>query len=66
MTSDTKGSIRNIIEKLTADSRSVFSEKVFYIAGEMGIGEMIVKDCIQQLMDENFIAEPMSGVLRRV
>ena len=66
LTKDTKASIRGIIEKLTSESRSVFSEKVYYIAGEMGLGEMIVKDCLQQLMDENFISEPMLGVLKRV
>ncbi|MBI5797491.1 hypothetical protein HZA98_01145 [Candidatus Woesearchaeota archaeon] len=63
---DTKTSIRGIIEKLTCETRSVFAEKVFYIAGEMGIGEMIVKDCLSQLMEERFIVEPMQGVLRRV
>ena len=66
MTGDTKTSIRGIIDKLTKESRSVFSEKVFYIAGEMGIGEMIVQDCLQQLMEENYITEPMQGVLRRL
>lgn len=66
MTKDTKTSIRSIIEKLTIENRSVFSEKVFYIAAELGIGEMLVKDCLQQLMDENFITEPMQGVLRRI
>ena len=66
MTKDTKASIRAIIEKLTLESRSVFSHKVFDIAGEMGLGEMIVKDCLQQLLDENFITEPMQGVLRRM
>ncbi len=66
MTKDTKTSIRGIIEKLTLESKSVFSEKVYYVAAEMGLGEMIVKDCLQQLMDENFISEPMMGVLKRV
>lgn len=66
MTRDTKTSIRGIIEKLTLESRSVFSEKVFYVAAEMGLGEMIVQDCLQQLIQENFISEPMQGVLRRV
>ena len=66
MTKDTKASIRVIIEKLTLESRSVFSHKVFDIAAEMGLGEMIVKDCLQQLMDDHFISEPMQGVLRRI
>ena len=63
---DTKSSIRGIIEKLTLESRSVFSEKVYHVAAELGFGEMIVKDCLQQLLEENFISEPMQGVLRRV
>jgi len=66
VTKDTKTSIRGIIEKLTLESRSVFSEKVYHVAAEMGLGEMIVKDCLQQLLEENFISEPMQGVLRRV
>lgn len=66
LTKDTKASIRGIIEKLTSESRSVFSEKVYYVAAEMGLGEMIVRDCIQQLLDEKFISEPMQGVLKRV
>ncbi len=66
MTKDTKTSIRGIIEKLTLESRSVFSEKVYYVAAEMGLGEMIVQDCLQQLIQENFISEPMHGVLQRV
>ena len=66
MTRDIKTSIRGIIEKLTLESRSVFSEKVYCVAAELGLGEMIVKDCLQQLMEENFISEPMQGVLRRV
>lgn len=66
VTKDTKTSIRSIIEKLTLESKSVFSHKVFDIAAEMGLGEMIVRDCLQQLMEENFISEPMQGVLRRV
>jgi len=66
MTKDTKISIRGIIEKLTLESRSVFSEKVYYVAAEMGLGEMIVQDCLQQLIQENFISEPMQGVLKRV
>ncbi len=66
MTKDTKTSIRGIIEKLTLESRSVFSEKVYYVAAEMGLGEMIVQDCLQQLIQENFISEPMQGVLKRI
>ena len=66
MSEDTKGSIRKIIERLTIEGRSVFSEKVFLLAGELGIGELVVQDCLQQLIQENFISEPMQGVLRKV
>lgn len=63
---DTKNSVKGIIEKLMAQTCSVFSEKVYNIAAEMGLGEHIVKDCINQLIQENFICEPMCGVLRKV
>ena len=63
---DTKASIRGIIEKLTMETKSVFSHKVFDIAAEMGLGEIIVRDCLQKLVEENFISEPMHGVLKRM
>jgi len=63
---DTKKSIKSIIDNLTTQNSSVFSEKVYNIAAEFGIGEHIVKDCINQLIQENFICEPMCGVLKRI
>ncbi len=63
---DTKTSVKGIIDKLTSDTRSTFSEKVFCLAGEFGIGEAIVQDCLNQLKEENFICEPMCGVLRKI
>ena len=62
---DAKVSVKVIIDKLTLDSRSVFSEKVYNIAAEMGLGEYIVQDCLQQLMAENYICEPVIGVLKK-
>lgn len=63
---DTKTSVKTIINKLTSDSKSTFSEKVYHLAGEFGIGEAIVQDCLNQLKEENFICEPMCGVLRKI
>jgi len=66
MTEDFKGSIRGIIERLTVGGHSIFSEKVFYLAAELGIGDRLVQECLQQLIDERFVMEPVAGVLRRV
>jgi hypothetical protein len=63
---DTKTSIKGIIEKLTTETTSVFSIKVFNLAADLGIGEMLVQSSIHELMEENFIREPVRGVLRRV
>jgi len=66
MVSDAKVAIKTIVEKLTANTKSVFSDKVFTLAADLGIGEMLVQDSIKQLVDENFIREPVMGVLQRV
>tara|TARA_Y100000310_G_scaffold339045_1_gene430501 strand:- start:2849 stop:3046 length:198 start_codon:yes stop_codon:yes gene_type:complete len=63
---DTKTTVKVIIEKLTADTKSILSEKVFNLAADRGIGDIIVKDSIQQLVEENFISVPVHGVLRRI
>jgi hypothetical protein len=63
---DTKESIKWIIDNLTTQGSSVFSEKVYNVAAEFGIGEHMVKDCINQLIQENFVCEPMCGILRKV
>ena len=60
-----KENIQGIIEKLTREGRSVFSEKVYLLAAELGIGELLVQDCLKQLCEEKFICEPMRGVLKR-
>lgn len=62
---DFKDSIRVIISKLTLESKSVFSQKVLFEAGEIGIGENYVHQSIKSLKDENFICEPIPGVLKR-
>ena len=63
---DTKSTVKTIIEKLTADTKSILSEKVFNIAADRGIGDVLVKDSIQELVEDNFIAIPIHGVLRRI
>ncbi len=62
---DAKVSVKVIVDKLTLETKSIFSEKVYNIAAEMGLGECIVQDCLQQLMAENYICEPVCGVLRK-
>ena len=63
---DTKDRVRTIIEKLTANTTSVFSEKVYNLAADVGIGDMLVLDCLQSLKEDRFISEPVMGVLKRV
>ena len=63
---DTKASVRGIIDKLTVQTPSILSEKVFNIAAELGIGDLLVQDSLNQLIDENFITMPMAGVVKRV
>ncbi|MBI4447692.1 hypothetical protein HY643_01810 [Candidatus Woesearchaeota archaeon] len=56
--------VREIIEKLTKERESVLSEKVFFEAGELGIGETFVQKTIDELKEKNFLFEPMRGVLK--
>ena len=65
MVSNHKEKLKGIIEKMTQTTKSVFSEKVFLEAGEMGIGEMHVRKMIDELMEEDYIMQPMRGVLKR-
>jgi DNA replicative helicase MCM subunit Mcm2 (Cdc46/Mcm family) len=62
---DHKEKLKRIIEKMTQKRKSIFSEKVFLEAGEFGIGEMHVRKMIEELMEENYIVEPIKGVLQR-
>ncbi|MBS3170924.1 hypothetical protein J4223_04050 [Candidatus Woesearchaeota archaeon] len=62
---DAKVSVKVIIDKLTLDTKSIFSEKVYNIAAELGLGECIVHDCLHQLLEENYICEPVCGVLKK-
>ena len=57
--------VKEIIQKLTIDTPSVLSEKIYNVAAEFGLGDMLVHDCLSQLVEENFISEPMQGVLKR-
>lgn len=60
-----KEKLKNIIEKMTQKRRSIFSEKLFLEASEFGIGEMHVRKMINELMEENYLVEPMKGVLQK-
>ncbi|MFH1638652.1 MAG: hypothetical protein ABIB71_09565 [Candidatus Woesearchaeota archaeon] len=62
---DHKDIVKRIIEKLTQQSMSVFSNDVFNHAGELGIGESQVEESIKELMAEKFLQQPCRGVLKR-
>ena len=66
MTKDIKEDVKNIVNKLTIDTSSVFSEKVYYLAGELGIGELLVKESLQELINDKFIAEPVMGIIKKI
>ncbi|MBT3985844.1 hypothetical protein HOD38_04410 [archaeon] len=66
MTKDIKEDVKNIVNKLTIDTSSVFSEKIYYLAGELGIGELLVKESLQELINDKFIAEPVMGIIKRI
>ena len=65
LVADNLTSIRKIIDKLTMQSTTVLSEKVFNLAAEMGIGDALVKDCLDQLAKEKYISMPMHGLLKK-
>ena len=46
MTKDIKTDIKNIVDKLTNDTNSVFSEKIYNLAADLGIGEILVKESL--------------------
>lgn len=62
---DYKNAVKDIIAKLTQDRSSVFSQRVFSEASEFGIGEGSVIESLNLLKEENFIHEPVPGVLKR-
>ncbi|MFH1972037.1 MAG: hypothetical protein ABIJ18_01010 [archaeon] len=66
MTKDIKEDIKIIVDKLTLETKSVFSEKVFNLAADLGIGELLVRESLHQLMEDNYIAEPMQGIIIRI
>ncbi|MBI5871951.1 hypothetical protein HZB88_02600 [archaeon] len=61
-----KEHVKNIIERLTSAKPIILAEKVFFVAGEFGIGENLVQEAIKELAEENFLAEPMPGVIKRL
>ena len=66
MVRDATTIVKEIIEKLTLKTTSTLSEKVFNIAAERGIGDILVSESIQKLVEDNFISEPVCGVLKKI
>jgi hypothetical protein len=66
MTKDIKEDVKNIVDKLTNDTNSVFSEKVYNLAADLGIGELLVKESLHELMDDNYICEPIMGIIKKI
>jgi len=66
MTKDIKEDVKNIVEKLTCDTSSIFAEKIYYLAADLGIGEMLVKESLMQLIDDDYICEPVMGIIKRI
>lgn len=61
-----KDKVKGIIDKLTADTNSILSEKIYDLAAELGIGDLHVKDSINELMEENYIDQPVLGVIKKL
>lgn len=62
---DLKGAVKNIIDRLTIDTNSVFSEKLFLEAGEQGIGEVYVKKALLELKEDKSVEEVFNGKVIR-
>jgi hypothetical protein len=63
---DNLTNVKKIIDKLTIDQHSILSEKVFNLAAELGIGDNLVQDCLNQLREDNYIAMPMPSIVKRI
>ena len=62
-----KGSVKSIIERLTKENATIFSEKLFLEAGEMGIGETYVRKALQELQEEKYVEQVFnSKVIKRL
>ena len=66
MTKDIKEDVKNIVEKLTSETKSVLSEKIFNLAAELGIGELLVRESLHELKKDNYIVEPVMGVIKKI
>lgn len=66
MTKNVKEDVKIIVDKLTLETRSVISEKVFNLAAELGIGELLVRESLHQLIQDNYICEPIQGVIKKL
>lgn len=58
--------IKQIIDRLTQNTKSIFVEKLIFEAGEFGIGELSVNEAVSQLIEQNYLIEPVKGVVKRV
>ncbi|MEK6864592.1 MAG: hypothetical protein AABX27_04815 [Nanoarchaeota archaeon] len=59
--------VKTIISRLTQNSPSVFYDRVFYEAGDVGIGDSAVKEVITELKKENYLEDFLEqGFLRRL
>jgi len=63
---DNLTNVKKIIDKLTIDQHSILSEKVFNLAAELGIGDNLVQDCLNQLREDKYIAMPMPSIVKRI
>ncbi len=63
---DFKEIVKKIIDRLTENTASTFTEQVLHLAGESGIGESHVNEAIKDLINENYLDEPLRGVLKKV
>jgi len=52
---DVKCVVKSIIERLTHDTKSIFSERIFLEAGELGIGESYVRQALEKLKEERYL-----------
>lgn len=59
-----KERVKNILERLSRQSSSLFLDNIIAVAGEWGIGELQVLHSIDELKQENFISEPIPGVIK--
>ncbi len=60
-----KSTVKSIIDKLTVNTNSVFSEKLYLEAGELGIGEVYVRKALDELQQDKSVEEVFNGKVIR-